>query len=77
MPLNYPLPFGEIRQCQGCRHCTENKCWWFFPALDLVEILTVEERLSALEERYQSLEKPRLEVDRPHEKPKLAGGVRL
>ena len=35
------------------------------------------ERVLALEERPQLIEKPRLEVDRPHEKPELAAGVRL
>ena len=77
MPLNCPLPFGETRQCQGCRYCTSGKCWWFFPALDLTEILTVQERLAVLEELIQSSEKPKLEVGQPYKKPKLAGGVRL
>lgn len=35
------------------------------------------EKVLALEERSQLIEKPRLQVYRPHNKPKLHGGVRL
>jgi len=35
------------------------------------------ERLTALEEHVQSSEKSRLEIALPHEKPKLAEGVKL
>jgi len=43
MTLNCPI--NREMLCQECRHNSDNKCWWFFPARHLEEILTVEERL--------------------------------
>lgn len=45
MPINCPLPFGEIMVCEECRYLWGDKCNWFFPAMLLTEVLTLEERM--------------------------------
>lgn len=44
-------PIDREMLCQECRYNFGEKCWWFFPARPLSEILTNEERLDMLEER--------------------------
>lgn len=56
MPINCPLPFGEVMRCHGCRHNTNEKCWWFYPARPLLQILTTDERVEELHERLLLLE---------------------
>ncbi len=51
MPTNCPLPLGEVFQCDECRYLADDKCWWFFPARDISDILTEGERLKRLELR--------------------------
>lgn len=51
MPLNCPLGFSI---CDSfCRYWSEDKCWWYFPARDLSEIFTPNERLNALEAKQK------------------------
>jgi len=49
MPLNCPLHIDG--SCEGCRLNYENECCWFFPARPLYELLTIEERVEALEHK--------------------------
>ena len=41
--INCPIDIEVV--CQDCRYNTDSKCWWYFPARPLKEILTLEERL--------------------------------
>jgi hypothetical protein len=49
MPVNCPVYPSPRLDCSNCRYLSDNKCWWFSPALELSEILTVQERLKRLE----------------------------
>lgn len=48
MPIECPIRIEEALGCTGCRHQTSDKCWWFFPARDISDILTESERITQL-----------------------------
>lgn len=51
MPINCPL--GEEMVCEDCRYryhwANTTMCNWFFPAIPIREILTLDERITRLE----------------------------
>ena len=55
MPYNCPKQYPEYNACLGCRHQHESDCWANLPVvLKLSEILTMEERVSILEDREET-----------------------
>ena len=55
MPYNCPKRFPEYNACLGCRYQHESDCWANLPvAVKLSEILTMEERVSILEDRKEA-----------------------
>ena len=49
MPRECPLGIEEALGCSGCRYQSSDKCWWFFPSRNVLDILTLEERITRIE----------------------------
>ena len=56
MPLNCPLDFGLSRDCTECSYQFEDKCYACKPHQPIIEILTIDERLTRLESQQTKTE---------------------